>query len=428
MVPYEEELNNGGLQQLNEQVQDFGNVPFSKLVTRNRIILLQYTLLPRFIVPLHTIGSIEVQFADSTSYLQPQTDKEDCFLGGLISQHAQTRPQHPDVRGWDGALTYEELNNDTSRVASPLQAECGVKPGMLVLVCFERSMCATVAELPVLKAGANFVPIDPTQSDLSQTLLISPDSISTSGHEVNGKRSCMDASTRYERDAPAYVFLTSGSTGQPKGWALLTPSTVNTIYPEALTTLQTLVLKGQALANQHLQRWATRLQLLQGYELTDWAGIPQTIPCRRSLARSRNSSSPEAPWRMAISMTRIELRQSLLDPYIRSSVKSWEATMTWYTKHAIQSNVKIRGKRVQLNEVEQYVQQRCVESDRIIPEDPDMVAPADDNRPEVDQEAPQFAAASTVFRVKAAQIKKELGASLLEYMIQGCSFRSELFP
>ncbi|RLL96546.1 hypothetical protein CFD26_104545 [Aspergillus turcosus] len=104
--------------------------------------------------------------------------------------------------------------------------------------------------------------------------------------------------------------------------------------------------------------------------------------------------------------------------------------MTWYTKHAIQSNVKIRGKRVQLNEVEQYVQQRCVESDRIIP---DMVAPADDSEnplptvfiwpkehadcPEVDQEATQFAAASTIFRAKAAQIKKELGASLLEYMI-----------
>lgn len=109
------------------------------------------------------MGSIDVQFADSTSYLQPQTDKEDCFLGGLISRHAQTRPQHPAVRAWDGALTSEKLENDTARVASRLQAECGVKPGMVVPICFEKSICAIVAELSVLKAGAGFVPIDPTQ-------------------------------------------------------------------------------------------------------------------------------------------------------------------------------------------------------------------------------------------------------------------------
>jgi non-ribosomal peptide synthetase component E (peptide arylation enzyme) len=85
--------------------------------------------------------SIGVQFADSSSYLQPLTNKEDRFLEDLISRHAKTRPQHPAVRAWDGALTYEELVNATSRVACRLRAECGVKPGMLVPACFEKSIC-----------------------------------------------------------------------------------------------------------------------------------------------------------------------------------------------------------------------------------------------------------------------------------------------
>ncbi|RHZ61429.1 uncharacterized protein CDV56_102894 [Aspergillus thermomutatus] len=58
------------------------------------------------------MGSIEVQFADSTSYLQPQTNTEDCFLDDLISRHALTRPQHPAVCAWDGVLTMWSKTRD----------------------------------------------------------------------------------------------------------------------------------------------------------------------------------------------------------------------------------------------------------------------------------------------------------------------------
>jgi non-ribosomal peptide synthetase component F len=61
--------------------------------------------------------------------------------------------------------------------------------------------------------------------------------------------------------------------GRQVSWALLTPSKVNAIDPEALATLQKLIMAGEALGIQQLQRLATRVQLLQGYGLTEWAEI-----------------------------------------------------------------------------------------------------------------------------------------------------------
>ena len=71
------------------------------------------------------------------------------------------------MRAWDGELTYSELNQLVMGLAGRL-VELGVRPDVLVPLCFEKSMWTTVTILGVLKAGGGFVLLDP--SHLEQRL------------------------------------------------------------------------------------------------------------------------------------------------------------------------------------------------------------------------------------------------------------------
>ncbi|KAF7449952.1 EntF, Non-ribosomal peptide synthetase modules protein [Pyrenophora tritici-repentis] len=70
------------------------------------------------------------------------------------------RPTAPAICAWDGEMTYGELDALSSRIAGHL-VELGVKPEVIVPLCFEKSMWTVVAMLAVLKAGGAFAPLDP---------------------------------------------------------------------------------------------------------------------------------------------------------------------------------------------------------------------------------------------------------------------------
>lgn len=80
----------------------------------------------------------------------------------LIAEYCHAQPNAPAVCAWDGNFTYNELDRLSSAVAVHL-ASCGVGPEMFVPLCFEKSCWTVMALLGVLKAGAAFVLLDPSQ-------------------------------------------------------------------------------------------------------------------------------------------------------------------------------------------------------------------------------------------------------------------------
>src|SRR5262249_22273394 len=148
-------------------------------------------------------------------------------------------------------LTYAELNRRANQLAHRLR-KLGVGPEMLVGICMERCLELLIGLLGVLKAGAAYVPLDPTYprqrlaamlDDAQVAVLITQqrlddrrwtmDDESSSAHPiVNGPSSIVNldvdwplimqqpTSSPITAVAPtnlAYVIYTSGSTGVPKG-------------------------------------------------------------------------------------------------------------------------------------------------------------------------------------------------------------------
>lgn len=73
------------------------------------------------------------------------------------------RPLSPAICSWDGTLTYAQLDLLSSRLALHLVG-LGVKPGAMVILCFEKSLLAPVAVLGVAKAGGASISLDFSQS------------------------------------------------------------------------------------------------------------------------------------------------------------------------------------------------------------------------------------------------------------------------
>ncbi|KAI3339401.1 hypothetical protein F4824DRAFT_455296 [Ustulina deusta] len=155
----------------------------------------------------------------------------------LIQSRALSQPELPAVCACDGDLNYGELDALSSRLACHLASQ-GVRPEVLVPLCFEKSMWVIVSMLAVLKAGGAFVSLDPTQPQarlehiVQQTqakfMLASPRYAKTCA-EIIPKVLIVDSSstvdlegttsniTRPNPKNAAYIIFTSGSTGQPKG-------------------------------------------------------------------------------------------------------------------------------------------------------------------------------------------------------------------
>jgi amino acid adenylation domain-containing protein len=135
-------------------------------------------------------------------------------------------------------ISYETLNARANQLAHYLIA-LDVRPEALVAIAFDRSIAMFVSILAVLKAGAAYVPLDPTYpharrayklQDAQVAVILTEDALVDSLPEhqatvvrvdrdwaVIGRESTANPQQRTNADGLAYVLYTSGSTGNPKG-------------------------------------------------------------------------------------------------------------------------------------------------------------------------------------------------------------------
>ncbi|KAJ6131846.1 hypothetical protein N7471_007061 [Penicillium samsonianum] len=162
----------------------------------------------------------------------------------LVQQQCEAYPASSAINAWDGNLTYGELEQKSSRLAIRLM-ELGVKPEVIVPLCFDKSMWTAVAILAVLKAGGAFVLLDlafplnrlkeiclavnasivltsPSRADLARSLVSLGATVIVDGRlaSVTGCRDQTESivfSNLAMPESACYVVFTSGSTGKPKG-------------------------------------------------------------------------------------------------------------------------------------------------------------------------------------------------------------------
>ena len=151
---------------------------------------------------------------------------------------------------WDGpggtakVLTYGQLDARANRLARDLRRR-GVGPGARVGLCLERSPEMVVGLLAILKAGAAYLPLDPSYPParlrwmiedarpavmLTRRPLLQSLSLDLAGHGVEALcpepetaetgETAESTAAETGPDDLAYVTYTSGSTGAPKGVAI----------------------------------------------------------------------------------------------------------------------------------------------------------------------------------------------------------------
>ncbi|MFG3422746.1 amino acid adenylation domain-containing protein [Micromonospora sp. NPDC048063] len=169
---------------------------------------------------------------NDTATAAPPDDR----VHALVGRWARELPDAPAVADDARTLSYGELDARADALAATLRAE-GIGAGDLVGVLLERSAALPVALLAALKAGAAYVPLDPTHPParlghlLADTgapvvLTSAPLRHRLPAGEARPVEVGLDAapptgtapvSARTGPDDLAYVMHTSGSTGRPKG-------------------------------------------------------------------------------------------------------------------------------------------------------------------------------------------------------------------
>jgi amino acid adenylation domain-containing protein len=172
----------------------------------------------------------------------------DSTIADQFKQQVAKTPEAIAIIAKDSQLTYRELDERSNRLARHLQT-LGVKPDTLVGVAMGRSETLVVSLLAILKAGAGYVPLDPTHPKERLSLVIDDSEmqillttsetrdrlpLGASGVtviDVENPAIALESPYAVEINVAshnlAYVIYTSGSTGKPKGVMLENRNVVN---------------------------------------------------------------------------------------------------------------------------------------------------------------------------------------------------------
>ncbi|AYK06856.1 non-ribosomal peptide synthetase [Brevibacillus laterosporus] len=160
---------------------------------------------------------------------------QEMTIHGLFEKQVQERPNQTAVIFNEQSMTYKEMNERANQVAHSLRKH-GVAPDEIVGILADRNMDMLISILGVLKAGAAYMPIDPTYPTERILYMIhdSQTKIVLAEHREMVPEGCnaelillQDSSLLNEETSDlehvnkpedlAYIIYTSGSTGKPKG-------------------------------------------------------------------------------------------------------------------------------------------------------------------------------------------------------------------
>jgi amino acid adenylation domain-containing protein len=159
-------------------------------------------------------------------------------LHELFERQSELNPDAIALVWRDQSLTYSELNRRANRLAHFIKTKL-VATEQRVAICVERSVDMIVGLLAILKAGAAYLPLDPSHpvyrhvhllEDAGARLLVTQEKFSanfaglidqlirldTQAGEI-AAHSAQNVISNAEAGNLAYVIYTSGSTGRPKG-------------------------------------------------------------------------------------------------------------------------------------------------------------------------------------------------------------------
>ncbi|KAB8320294.1 non-ribosomal peptide synthetase [Tolypothrix campylonemoides VB511288] len=162
--------------------------------------------------------------------------------------------QNPDALALvfeEKKITYQELNKRSNKLAHYLQ-KLGVGEEVLVGLCVERSFDMVIGMLGILKAGAAYVPLDPTYpperlsfmlEDAQVPVILTQERWLNRLETQNSALICLDKdwetiaqesednlTTNITANNLAYVIYTSGSTGKPKGVQIEHRALLNLVF------------------------------------------------------------------------------------------------------------------------------------------------------------------------------------------------------
>ena len=148
----------------------------------------------------------------------------------LVEAWADRNPDALAVADGSRSLTYGELEEGANRLARWL-IRLGVRPEDRVGVCLERSIDLPVALLGVLKAGAAYLPLDPSHPAERLAYIREDSAVRVLVTSLEGLEEESAERPRVPGTASslAYVIYTSGSTGRPKGTELAHAGLLNLI-------------------------------------------------------------------------------------------------------------------------------------------------------------------------------------------------------
>ncbi|NKE43164.1 amino acid adenylation domain-containing protein [Roseomonas frigidaquae] len=148
-------------------------------------------------------------------------------LAALISARMAAQPEAEALVFEGQSMPYGALDRRSAALAQAL-AQRGIGPGDLVAVALDRSLELLVALVAVLRAGAAYLPLDPTHPAERQARILATarPRLALAEAPLPGEVALLPpAAWPQDGAAPAgpapgdaaYVIFTSGSTGEPKG-------------------------------------------------------------------------------------------------------------------------------------------------------------------------------------------------------------------
>lgn len=141
----------------------------------------------------------------------------------LFAAQVVKNPEHIAVRFADRALSYRELHQQSDKIAF-LLCKKGVVKGDIVAIKMARSTELIVGLLAIMKAGAAYLPIEPSHPKARQQAMVEDSQAKLLLTKTLLDEILIRTETLHDIRLPdvtaqnlAYVLYTSGSTGKPKG-------------------------------------------------------------------------------------------------------------------------------------------------------------------------------------------------------------------